>query len=120
MQQERIMFNVKDQKKIEQQHDVVYYADCLNEVCRENYIGESGRRVSEPIKDHNGRDLKPNILRHCAESGQANLSSEDFKIIAKNLNNIHWKRKITESLLIRERRPMLNIENKSVPLNLFN
>ena len=120
MQQERIMFNVKDQKKIEQQHDVVYYADCLNETCRENYIGESGRRVSEPIKDHNGRDLKPNILRHSAESGQANLSSEDFKIIAKNLNNIHWKRKITESLLIRERRPMLNIENKSVPLNLFN
>ena len=89
MQPERIMFNVKDQKKIEQQHDVVYYVDCLNETCRENYIGESGRRISEPIKDHNGRDLKSNILRHSAEFGHANVSSEDFEIIVKDLNNNH-------------------------------
>ena len=54
-------FNVKDQSKFEHRHDVVYYADCPNEKCRENYIGESGRRISEIIKDHNGRDLKSHI-----------------------------------------------------------
>ena len=31
-------FNVKDQSKFEHQHDVVYYTDCPNEKCRENYI----------------------------------------------------------------------------------
>ena len=67
-------FNVKDQSKFEHQHDVVYYADCPNEKCRENYIGESGRRISERIKDHNGRDLKSHILRHSVESGHANVS----------------------------------------------
>ena len=85
-------FNVKDQSKFEHQHDVIYYAECPNEKCRENYIGESGRRISERIKDHDGRDLKSHILRHSVESGHANLSYEDFKIIAKNFNNNHWKR----------------------------
>ena len=39
--------NVKDQSKFDHQHDVVYLADCPNETCRENYIGESGCRISE-------------------------------------------------------------------------
>ena len=67
-------FNVKDQSTFAHPHDVVYYADCPNEKCRENYIGESGRRISERIKDHNGRDLKSHILRHSVESGHANVS----------------------------------------------
>ena len=70
------------------------YAVCPNETCRENYIGESGRRISEHIKGHNGRDLKSHILRHLVESGHKNVSYEHFKIIAKNLNNNSWKRKI--------------------------
>ena len=96
-------FNVKDQSKFEHQHDVVYYADCPNEKCRKNYIGESGRRISERIKDHNGRNLKSHILKHSVESGHTNVCYEDFKIKAKNFNNNHWKHKIAESLLIKEK-----------------
>ena len=77
-------FNVKNQSKLEHQHDVVYYADCPNEKCSESYIDESGRRISGRIKDHNGREFKSHILRHAVESGHANVSYEDFKIIAKN------------------------------------
>ena len=92
-------FNVKDQSKFDHQHDVVYYADCPNKTCRENYIGESGRRFSERMKDHHSRDLKSHILRHSVESGHANVGYEDFKI-AKNFNNNSWTHKIAESLLI--------------------
>ena len=60
----RTCFNVKDQSKFNHQHDVVCYADCPNETCRENHIGESGRRISERIKDHNGKDLRSYTLRH--------------------------------------------------------
>ena len=84
------------------------------------YIGESGRRISERIKDHNGRDLKSHILRHSVESLNANVSYEDFKTIAKNFNNNHSKYKISESLLIKEKPPTLNTHDKSVPLKLFN
>ena len=55
-------FNVKGQSKFEHQHDVVYYADSPNGKSRENYAGESGRRIAERIKDHNGRDQKSHIL----------------------------------------------------------
>ena len=58
---------------------MVYYADCPNEKCREIYIGKSGRRISERVKDLNGRDLKSHILRHSVESGHANINYEDFK-----------------------------------------
>ena len=40
-------FNVKEQSKFEHQHDLVHYADCPNEKCRENYIVASGCRISE-------------------------------------------------------------------------
>ena len=113
-------FNVKDHSKFEHQHNVVYYADCPNEKCRENYIGESDRRISERIKDHNGRDLRSHILRHSLESGNSNVSCADFKIIAKNFNKYHWKRRIVESLLIQEKRSTFNTHDKSVPLKLFN
>ena len=60
-----------------------------------------------------------NTMRHSVESGHANVSYQDFKIIAKNSNNNSWKRKTTESLLIKEKRPTLDIHDKSVPLKLF-
>ena len=99
---------------------MVYYVDCPNGTCSENYIGESGRRTSERIKDHNGRDLKSHILKHSVESGHANVSCEDFRIISKNFNKNPWKPKIAESFLIKEKRPTLSIHDKSVPLKLFN
>ena len=99
---------------------MVYYAGCPNETCRENYISDSGCRISESIKDHNGRDLKSHILRHPVEFGHVNVSYEDFKLIAKNFYNNSWKRKIAKSLLIKGKRPTLNIRGKSVPLKSFN
>ena len=90
---------------------MVYYADYPNEKCRENYTGESGRRISERIKDHNGRDLKSHILRHSVESGHA-VSYEDFKIIAKNFNKNHRKREIAESLLKKNDRRQTHTTNR--------
>ena len=66
--------NVKDQNKFDHQHDVECYADCPNETCRENYIGESGCRILERNKDYNGRDLKSHILKYSVESGHASDS----------------------------------------------
>ena len=47
-------FNVKYQIKFDHQHDVVYCTDHVNETCIEPYSVESGHRISERIKDHNG------------------------------------------------------------------
>ena len=76
---------------------------------------EKTKLVRIAVKDHNGRNLKSHILGYSVESGHANVSCEDFKTIANS-----WKRKISESMLIKENRPKLNIHDKSLPLKLFN
>ena len=89
-------------------------------ICEDNYIGEIARRIHERIKDHNGRDHKSHILKHSIEKHQDNVDQKNFKIIVKNLKNNKWKRKISESLWIKDLRPTLNAQHKSVPLELFN
>ena len=71
-------FNVKDQGEFGHQHEI---ADRPN---------EHGCRISERIKDHNGRYLKSRILKHSVESRHVNVNYYDFKIIAKNFSNNSW------------------------------
>ena len=58
-------FNVKDIKLFNQEHDIVYYAKCPEKSCSHDYVGESGRRVLEQVKDHDGRDTSSHIFKHC-------------------------------------------------------
>ena len=45
-------------QKLKQNHDIAYYTEYPEEQCKENYIAETGRRISERIIDHAGRDSK--------------------------------------------------------------
>ena len=99
---------------------MVYHAKCPSELGDENYIGESGRRIAERVKDYNGRDHKSHILKHSFETGHRHVISSDFSIISNNFNGNKRKRKVSEWLLIKQLRPTLNIHDKSVPLKLFN
>ena len=47
-------FQLKDHVKEKHVHNVVYEIECPD--CESLYIGESGRRLEERFKDHNGRD----------------------------------------------------------------
>ena len=38
---------IKDKSKFDHQHYLVYHAKCPSELCNENIIGESGRRITE-------------------------------------------------------------------------
>ena len=79
-------FQMKDKSKFDHQHDLVYHAKCPSELCDKNYIGESGRRIAERVKDHNGRDYKSHILKHSLETGHGHVISSDFSVISKNYN----------------------------------
>ena len=98
----------------------INHAKCPSELCDEHYIGESGRRIAERVKDHSGRDHKLHILKHSLETGHGHVISSDFSIISKNFNENKKKRKVAEWLLIKQLRPTLNIHDKSIPLKLFN
>ena len=49
----RTCFQIKDKSKFDQQHDPVYNAKCPSELCDENYVSQSARRITERVKDLN-------------------------------------------------------------------
>ena len=49
-------FSLKDKTSFEHQHDLVYYVNCTEPSCRDNYVGETGRRIKQRIKDRSSRD----------------------------------------------------------------
>ena len=50
-------FQIKDKSKFDQQHDLVYNAKCPSELCDENYVSQSGRRITERVKDLNEESI---------------------------------------------------------------
>ena len=88
--------------------------------CSDYYIGESARRITERVKDHGGRDTKSHVLKHSSEKEHAEVTQEGFKIIGSNFKNNRLKRKIAEALLIKQKRPSLNVQVQSVKLKLLN
>ena len=113
-------FNVEDRTKFEHKHDVIFFGKCPEKNCTNNYLGESARRISERIIDQGGRDQKSYLFRHAVVNEHRNASYDDFKLIGSGFRNNTFKRKVAEALLIKELRPTLNIQEKSVELKLFN
>ena len=106
-------FSIKDKTKFEHQHDLVYYVECTEASCRDNYVGETGLRIIERIQDHSGRDHASHILKHNIETSHTDVNIGNFKIIDMNFGNYTRKWKIAESLWIKDLRPTLNIQEKS-------
>ena len=67
-----LCFNLKD--TIE--HNTVHEIQCPN--CDHSYIGETGRRVQERLKDHAGRDKNSHILKDWT---QRDKTIDDLKIV---------------------------------------
>ena len=60
------------------------------------------------------------MLKHNIETSHTDVNTANFKVIDMNFNNNKRKRKIGESLWIKHLRPTLNVQEKSIPLKLFN
>ena len=50
--------------------DLVYKISCQEPTCQQEYIGETGRRLFEGAKDHNGRDKHSLVHKHAVEFNQ--------------------------------------------------
>ena len=113
-----IKFPVKDKTDFQHKNNVVYPSKCRSEGCCENYIRETNRRIVERIQDHNDRDKNSHLLKHAREKGHTHVWENDFKILGNNYQS-NIKRKISESLFIRQLKPTLNANEKSIPLYIF-
>ena len=83
-------------------------------------MGETSGRFSERLKDHCERDQKSPIVKHSVESGH-NVDRSNFKILNNDarLSN-YYTRTTIESLVIKNKKPSLNRQEKSRPLSPFN
>ena len=113
-------FRVKHITEFNHNHDIIYQGRCPKIGCNDHYLGETGRRISERVLDHAGRDQNSHLFKHSIESGHPVLDMNNYKIIGKGYKNNVRKRKIAEALLIKEMKPTLNKQDNSVELKLFN
>ena len=61
-----------------------------------------------------------NILRHFYQCNHKNMSRNKFQILGNEYKKIKFKRKLSETLYIKELRPTLNRQETSVTLDIFN
>ena len=112
--------NMKDPTPFEEQHDIVYHFFYSAENCNENYFGESAPRLDERMKYQNGRDRSSHLFKHSVESRHDTVLKNDFRIIGKSYRNNTCRRNIAEVLFIKKKMKPLNIQEKSMKLELFN
>ena len=112
-------FKVKDHAEFEHKSNVVYLCKCPEKECQGQYIGETKRRLSERMIDHNRRDRLSRVLHHSIDRKHSHVWAKDFKILGSNYSST-TKRKISESLYIREYNPAMNTQETSYSLKLFN
>ena len=112
-------FPVKDKIDFQHQNNVVYYGKCPNPNCKDDYIGETDRRVIERVIYHNKRDKKFHMLKQSRDNLHTHIWENDFKLLGNNYQS-NIKRKISESFLIRQLKPSLNKQDKPIPLDLYN
>ena len=112
-------FEVKDHIEFKHKSNVVYLCKCPEKEYQERYIGETKRRISELIIDHNRRDRFSHVLHHSRDKKHSHVWTKDFEILGSNYSST-TKRKISESLFIREYNPTMNTQEISYSLTLFN
>ena len=113
-------FKTKERAKFEHQPGIIYQVKCSAEICLDDYIGESARRIIERVKGHTGRDTNSHVLKHSSKKEHAEVTREDFKIISSHFKNNRFKRTIAEALLIKQERPSLNVQDQLVEPKLLN
>ena len=80
---------------------------------------ETGRRIIERIKDDSGRDHASHMVKHNIETSHTVVNTANFKVTDMNVSNNKRKWTIAKSLWIKDLRPTLNVQEKSIPLKLF-
>ena len=100
-------------------HNVVYHGKCRTKKCTSHYVGQTKCRVGKRIIEHNRIDRGSHLLKHTETMKQRRVWMEDFKVLGTSYSN-SFKRKISESLFVKELKPDLNVQKTSYKLLLYN
>ena len=111
-------FSVKDKVQKEHCSDLVYHYESKRND-NTDYTGETKVRLGKRIGEHQGGDKNSAIVIDCKARGLPPPSPSEFTILGRNYTN-RLKRRIAESLFIKENKSRLNIQVDAYKLKLFN
>ena len=111
-------FSLKDPLDKRHLSNFIYKHDCQNKKCKEDYVGETGRRSEKRTGEHAGKDKNSHIFQHSQKSRHPKAKRENFQILGTNYPD-RRKRKLAEAMFIRDLKPTLNKQKDSYKLTLF-
>ena len=111
-------FSVKDKSDDHHCSNIVYYYQ-RNDDENVDYIGGTKVRFGKRIKQHQGGDKGSSVVIDFKANNLAPPSPTEFTILPKNYTN-RLKRRIAESLFIKDKKSSLNVQVDSYKLELFN
>ena len=111
-------FSTKD--KVDPMHcsNLVYYYKGSGTGEKDDYTGETKCRIGKRIHEHIRYDTESAIYKNYHQKNITPPTPSDFSVIGKNYEN-RLKRRIAESLFIKEKKSSLNIQKDSHQLRLF-
>ena len=105
-----LLVSPKDNNPMVSQSDVIYWYQCGDLTCDDEYIGETSRTLGERYKEH----LKdPSPIHHHNNQTNHPINQNNFKIIGREGH--HMSRYIKESIFIRVNNRTLN-NNSTYPI----
>ena len=113
------MFVVKDKTKMEHLHNVTYHIECGNKKCDADYTGQTKCRIIKRTIQHNRNDNASHVLIHSKATKHRRVSMKNVKILGRRYRS-DFKRRISESLYIKELKPKLNKQKDAFKLKLYN
>ena len=86
-------------------HNLVYYVKCPDQSCNQDHLGETGRRIIERAADHSSKDKHSHLFKHACYENHKNVDLDNIKVIDSGYHNNRFKRKISETLYIKQYKP---------------
>ena len=80
-------FCIKDKTSCEHQHYLICYVNCTELTCRDNNVGEIGRRIVGN-ENHSDRGHASHMVKHNIETSHADVDTGTFKIIDMNFSTV--------------------------------
>ena len=111
-------FSAKGKTDVLHCSNVVYYYKGSGGEQRDDYTGRTKCRLGKRIQQHQRDDEESAIFQNFNEKNIDPTDPTDFIILGKNYTN-RVKRRIAESLFIKETKPKLNVQKNAYQLKLF-
>ena len=112
-------FAIKDKTTNEDQHNVTYHVSCGNKKCNSSYVGQTRCRIIKRTMEHSDKDNASHVLIHSKTTKHRRVTMKNVKILGRRYKT-DFKRKISESLFIKQIKPDLNKQKDAFKLKLYN